>query len=217
VLVSGGLDSVVSLAQALNELDVRLVLFFNYHQRALEKERNSVLGVVNYYEVPFHEVNLSWFGPLGPEAMQKEYSGEEMAEEATLNSTEAVWIPNRNGVFLNVAAAYAESYRCGIVVTGFNKEEAEEFPDNDSQFVDCVNDSLRFSTRNKVRVISFTQLLSKREILLLGNELRAPLSVIWSCYRAGELMCGSCASCRKLKNALNSLPEDKRPVLRFEY
>jgi len=215
-LVSGGLDSVVSLARAEKDLDVRLVLFCNYRQRALERERNAVLGVVNYYGLPFREVDLSWLAALAPEAMRKTDADVGTGAAHDLNSMEAVWIPNRNGVFLNVAAAHAERYRCTMVVTGFNREEAEEFPDNGARFVDSVNACLRFSTRNGVRVVSFTQELCKREILMLGDDLGAPLSVIWSCYRDGKLMCGRCASCRKLKNALESLPESRRPVLEFE-
>jgi 7-cyano-7-deazaguanine synthase len=103
-----------------------------------------------------------------------------------------------------------------VVVTGFNKEEAAEFPDNTGRFVDRMNACLRLSTLSGVRIVSFTQQLNKREILLLGDRLSAPLSVIWSCYRGGRLMCGICASCRRLKNALQSLPKDKRPILHFE-
>jgi 7-cyano-7-deazaguanine synthase len=216
VLVSGGLDSVVSLAHALNELDVRLVLFFNYNQRALQRERNAVLGVVNYYELPFLEVDLTWLGPLAPEAMRSQGTVADAGENIEPTDAEAAWVPNRNGVFLNVGAAFAESYHCKVVVTGFNKEEAAEFPDNKSQFVDSVNSCLRFSTRGEVRVVSFTQQMTKQEILLAGVKLRAPLSVIWSCYGGGELMCGHCASCRKLKHVMDSLPENKRPILEFK-
>ena len=38
--------------------------------------------------------------------------------------------PNRNGGFLNVAASFAEKLGAGSVVVGFNREEAETFPDN---------------------------------------------------------------------------------------
>ncbi len=216
VMVSGGLDSVVSLAKATTELDVRLALFFNYGQRALDKEREAVLGVVNYYGVPFREVDLGWLGLLAPEVMRKERAVRRVNESRRLDTAGNVWVPNRNGVFLNVAAAYAESYGCGTVVTGFNREEAEEFPDNKSEYVETVNACLRFSTLSKVRVVSFTQDLAKREILLLGAELRAPLSIIWSCYEGGSTMCGNCASCRKLRAAIDSLPEEKRPHLEFE-
>jgi 7-cyano-7-deazaguanine synthase len=217
-LVSGGLDSVVSLANAAAEMEVRLVLFFDYGQRALDRERNAVLGVVDYYGYPFKEVDERWLGLLSPEGMRASdgSGGEDSSAEPLLGEVDAVWVPNRNGVFLNIGAAFAERYDCDRVVTGFNREEAVEFPDNRQEYVARVNEGLEFSTRNRVQVLSFTQGLDKRQILELGAELGAPLSVIWSCYHSRELMCGRCASCRRLRNALAGVSEEIRPPIVFE-
>jgi 7-cyano-7-deazaguanine synthase len=209
-LVSGGLDSIVSLAKAFTNMELRLVLFFNYGQRALLRERAAVLGIVNFYHLPFREIKLDWMGSLLPTAMR-----EGCDDAGGLDTLDAVWVPNRNGVFLNVAGAFAESFDCDVIVTGFNREEAEEFPDNGADFVSRINRGFELSTRNKVEVMSFTQDLDKREILELGAELGAPLSAIWSCYDAGETMCGRCGSCARLKSALNALPPDLRPPLEF--
>ncbi len=209
-LLSGGLDSVVSLARSLDERDVRLVLFFDYGQRARDGERASAMSVANFYGLPFADADIRWLEALAPSGMRR--TGR---DDAPLSTLDDVWIPNRNGVFVNVAAAYAESYGCDTVVTGFNREEAEEFPDNSREYVGRVNAALEFSTRTRVRVESFTIDLDKREIVRLGLALRAPLSVIWSCYRSGERMCGDCASCRRLRAALDSLPAGDRPVLEF--
>ena len=141
---------------------------------------------------------------------------ERLPADDALLSLDEVWIPNRNGVFLNVAAAYAERYGCDTVVTGFNREEAEEFPDNSAEYVDRVNRSLEMSTRNRVRVESFTIDLDKPAILKLGLELKAPLSIIWSCYRSGERMCGHCASCVRLRAALATLSAPDRPRIEFD-
>jgi 7-cyano-7-deazaguanine synthase len=215
-LVSGGLDSVVSLAIADRELDVRLVLFCNYGQRALSSERASAIDVVSYYGLPFREVDVTWMRDLSPEGMRDFEAGEPARDvDDDLDSLDAVWIPNRNGLFLNVAAAFAESYDCGTVVTGFNREEAVEFPDNTREYVDAVNVGFEYSTRFGVRVVSYTLDLTKREILRKGIELSAPLSAIWSCYRGGERMCGSCASCRRLKVAIDSLESEYRPIIEF--
>jgi len=67
-----------------------------------------------------------------------------------------------------------------------------------------------------VRVESFTLDLDKRAIIRLGLELKAPLSIVWSCYRSGERMCGRCASCARLRVAIDSLPPTDRPVIEFD-
>jgi 7-cyano-7-deazaguanine synthase len=211
VLASGGLDSLVSLARAVRERDVRLVLFFDYGQRARASERVSAMSAATYYGLPFGDVDVRWLEALSPRGMRSGSEGED-----DLSTLEQVWIPNRNGVFINIAAAYAESYACDTVVTGFNREEAEEFPDNSRDYVDRANLALALSTRNRVRVESFTIDLDKRAIVRLGLELKAPLSIVWSCYRSGERMCGRCASCARLRAAIDSLSPADRPMVEFE-
>lgn len=213
-LVSGGLDSVVSLASAMQNRRVESVMFFDYGQRARESERVSSMSAANYYGLPFEDVDVRWLETLSPPGMRSSAAPADRGGDA-LATLDDVWIPNRNGVFLNVAAAYAERYRCDTVVTGFNREEAEEFPDNSGEYVARVNRALEMSTRNHVRVESFTIDLDKPAIIRLGLELKAPLSIIWSCYRSDELMCGTCASCRRLRAALESLPAADRPRIEF--
>lgn len=217
-LVSGGLDSVVSLALADRQMEVRLVLFCNYGQRSLSRERAAVIDVAGYYGLPFQEVDVTWLRELSPPGMRAGLGSEKGAgdvgpdDQGTIDS---VWIPNRNGVLVNVAAAFAERYGCGVIVTGFNREEAVEFPDNSAEYVDAANRSLEYSTRSGVRVVSFTLGLTKRGILEKGVELGVPLGGIWSCYGEGEVMCGVCASCQRLKTALDSVPTDRRPLIEF--
>ena len=216
-LVSGGLDSIVSLARAVKERSVESVLFFDYGQRARESERVSSMSAANFYGLPFQDVDVRWLESLSPPGMQRSLAPDRRDEaDDALRSIDDVWIPNRNGVFINIAAAYAERGACDTIVTGFNREEAEEFPDNSADYVERVNRALALSTRNRVRVESFTIDLDKRTILRLGMELKAPLSILWSCYRSGELMCGRCASCRRLHAALDSLSPADRPVIEFE-
>lgn len=211
-LVSGGLDSLVSLARAIQERDVRAVMFFDYGQRARASERASSMSAANYYGLPFLDADIRWLEALSPAGMRTSSAH----DAGTLSTLDEVWIPNRNGVFVNVAAAYAESYHCDTVVTGFNREEAQEFPDNSRDYVARVNAALALSTRNAVHVESFTIDMDKRAIIRMGLELKAPLSIVWSCYHSGPRMCGRCASCARLRGAIDSLPASERPVLEFE-
>ena len=117
-------------------------------------------------------------------------------------TAKAVWIPNRNGVFINIAAAFAEAMGCGGVLVGFNREEAATFPDNTVEYMDAATLSLSFSTANQVRVVSPTASLDKREIVALGRSLDAPLDLCWPCYGGGPTLCGKCESCRRFHRAM---------------
>ncbi len=115
-----------------------------------------------------------------------------------------MWVPNRNGVFINVAAAFAEGLEADEVVTGFNAEEAVTFPDNTAEFAAAATAALGYSTANGVRVFSYTQALEKREIVRLGRGSGRRFRCVWSCYHGGEEMCRACESCARLERALRA-------------
>ncbi len=207
-LLSGGMDSLVSLAEALARHNHVRALFLDYGQRARVPEHNAAHAIASHYDIAIDVVDISWLADLAPQGMRAGQSGD-------VNTVDQVWIPNRNGVFLNVAGAFAESSGIEWVVTGFNLEEASEFPDNSGDYINAVNQAWRFSTRDGVKVASYTIAMTKAEILARGAELRAPLDLLWSCYRAGDLMCGTCGSCVRLVAALATLPDNDRPNLEF--
>ncbi len=209
VLLSGGLDSAVCLAQAVREGEVRLALNFSYGQRAESRERDSAKRLADYYDVPFECVELPFLKRLTGTALVGDgvpLPELELADldnpQVTRETAERVWVPNRNGLFINIAACYAESLRCDVLVAGFNAEEAQTFPDNSQAFVEAANHAFSFSTRGSVRLVSYTQSLTKPEIVRLGAELGLPFEMIWSCYRGEAAMCGRCESCRRLQRAL---------------
>ena len=131
------------------------------------------------------------------------------ALDADATTAPDVWIPNRNGVFLNVAAAFAESLGADTIVTGFNAEEAAAFPDNSTQFIEACNAAFKFSTRNAVRAVSYTAEMDKARIFELALEHDVPLELVWPCYLGGESICGECESCvRFLRAALKTGGEE---------
>jgi len=115
-------------------------------------------------------------------------------------------VPDRNAVLLSIGAAYAEALGANLVVAGFNREEAEVFPDNSAEFVKRFNAVLEFSTLGDVAVGSYTIGLDKTETVALGADIGAPLDLVYSCYDrpVRGLMCGVCRSCRRLKAALEA-------------
>ncbi|GAV22519.1 7-cyano-7-deazaguanine synthase QueC [Carboxydothermus pertinax] len=206
VLLSAGLDSTVSLAYGVKTFEVILGLTINYGQKAAKKEIEHSQKILNFYGIPQEIIELPFLQKITKTSLVAEC--EEIPANVDLESDEAtkismakVWVPNRNGLFINIAAAYAESLGAKYIITGFNAEEAQTFSDNSREFVEASNLALSYSTLNKVEVVSFTQNLEKAEIYRLGIELKAPLDLVWSCYYGGEEMCGKCESCLRLIRA----------------
>jgi 7-cyano-7-deazaguanine synthase len=211
VLLSGGLDSAVSLALALKETEVAFCLTFDYGQRSAQKEKASAAALAAHYSVEHRVLELAFLKDITRTALVicdgdiPEPDAAELDDDLISKANAAsVWVPNRNGLFINIAAAFAEAYGCNLIVTGFNREEAATFPDNSAEFVCAANISLSYSTLNKVKLVSYTQALDKIEIIKMGLVLDLPFQYIWSCYKGGEKMCGRCESCRRLGKAVKA-------------
>jgi 7-cyano-7-deazaguanine synthase len=201
-ILSGGLDSTVSLAAATRRMEVLLALTFDYGQRAARREREASSKIARHYRIPHRVVAIPWLAGLTRTALVNRRV-ELPRHEMSLRSASAVWVPNRNGVFIEIAAAHAESLGAARLITGFNREEAATFPDNSAAYVSAVNRALFFSTANGVRVVSYTGALDKKGIVKLGRRLAAPLDHIWPCYEGGRDWCKACESCLRSLRALN--------------
>jgi 7-cyano-7-deazaguanine synthase len=212
VLLSSGLDSTVNFLMALRETKILLSLTFDYGQKAREREIYFSKKICERYKVPhkviyldfLREINKSALGDKGniPLLSESDFSKEEILRE----TAQAVWVPNRNGLFLNIAACFAESLEADLIVTGFNREEAQTFPDNSKEFLTEANKFFTYSTLRKPKVISYTQDLNKKELVEKGIGLGLPFELIWSCYLGEELMCGTCESCQRLWRATEGTP-----------
>jgi 7-cyano-7-deazaguanine synthase len=211
VLLSGGLDSAANLALCREEDEPVLALTADYGQRAAAAELRAAQALCREYDVPHRRLDLTWLGTEGgssltdPRAAVPRLRAEELDDpEVTRRTARQVWVPNRNGVLINAAAALAERAGAAQVVVGFNREEAATFPDNSAEFLEAASRSLRLSTANHVRVRCYTTELDKRGIVARLRALRKPFpfALLWSCYHGGERPCGSCESCQRLARAL---------------
>jgi 7-cyano-7-deazaguanine synthase len=202
-VLSGGLDSTVSLAAAVRKLDVVLALTFDYGQRAAKREREAAAKIAGRYRIPHRVIAIPWLARITRTALV-DRAARLPRNEMSARSAKAVWVPNRNGVFLETAAAHAESLGAKRIVTGFNREEAATFPDNSTAYVRALNRALSYSTAKGVEVVSYTGDLDKRGIVRLGRRLGAPIEWVWPCYEGGRAWCGSCESCLRSLRALHA-------------
>lgn len=209
VLLSGGLDSSVNLYQAHRDTEVIMALTFDYGQRAARKEIESARALCAGLGITHQVVELPWFKVFSrsslTDANQPVPQGSEVSIDDLKTSeqtAEKVWVPNRNGILLNIAAGFAEGLGAEVVIPGFNAEEAATFPDNTSEFLSALDHSFQFSTATGVKTKCFTVDLSKTEIVRLGKELKVPFDQLWPCYHAGDSWCGECESCQRFQRAV---------------
>jgi 7-cyano-7-deazaguanine synthase len=205
VLLSGGLDSVINFKKAFDESDLAFILTFDYGQAAKNNEIEAAKLISQKFNVKLELVKLDFLDKLNENLKNNILNFNTLKfddKEYLLQTARSVWIPNRNALFINIAASFAEKYKIDYIITGFNKEEGKSFPDNTKKFLVKVNKCLEFSTIFHPRVKCYTIDMTKNEIVRLGIKIKAPFEYIWSCYRGGSKMCGKCESCQRLKRAL---------------
>lgn len=223
LLLSGGLDSLVSSAMARERHAITCALTFDYGQRAGAREIEAARALCDAWEIPHRVIVLPWLSDLtktalvNPEGTLPRFDNalDTLDDPETSEaSAKAVWVPNRNGVFLNIAAAFAESTASQWIVTGFNAEEAATFPDNSAAYVERANAYLELSTLATPQLVSYTQTMTKAEILEYAVRHELPLASCWPCYEGGEKWCGTCESCSRLRRAMevNQITNHKHQI-----
>lgn len=210
VLLSAGLDSTFNLIKALENLKVCLVLTFTYGQKAAANEVKCASLLAKHFGLRHEVVELPWFSKFTHTALLSRDSVPSEADveidnlNRSLETAKNVWVPNRNGIFLNIAAGFAEGLGAELVIPGFNLEEAQTFPDNSSAFLKTLDDSWSLSTSTGVRTHCYSTDLNKTQIVKEGMRLGLPFGRLWPCYLSGPRWCGVCESCLRFKRAIKA-------------
>lgn len=209
ILLSGGLDSVVSLAIAKNTCKEILALTFDYGQKSFEAEKKSAIAVSEFYNIKHEVIKLDWLRNISTSSLNTNQDIPTVTSVDDLNNKEymkktakSVWVPNRNGLFVNIAACFADSLKYNLIILGANKEEAATFKDNSADFITSINKTLSESCENEIQLFAPLIDKTKSEIVETAIELNVPLNLIHSCYSSNENHCGKCESCLRLKRAL---------------
>ncbi len=208
ILLSSGLDSLVNFRKAYDKTDVRLIITFDYGQASASRELEASSFIAKKYNIEHRIIKLDFLDQIS-NALKKDnindFDEKKFNDPDYIKQTaKSVWVPNRNGLFINVAASFSEAYKIDYIVVGFNKEEAQTFPDNSKKFMKRINKALKYSTLYKPELYCYTIDMVKSEIVKEGIMIMAPFEYLWSCYRNDKKMCGLCESCQRLKRALKA-------------
>ena len=119
----------------------------------------------------------------------------------TDGSSDSVVVPNRNAIFLMIAAGIAASNGAQTVTIGCNKDDEKAFPDCTWRFIQAAQATLK-AGGSDVELCAPYIGWTKGQIARLGEGLNVDFSKTWSCYRGGIAECGECDACEKRKGAL---------------
>jgi 7-cyano-7-deazaguanine synthase len=197
VILSGGLDSTVCLADACASAERVIALSVDYGQRhAVELDRARAIAAHYGVEHVVQRLDLSaWGGSALTDA-----SIDVPVADLDNTTIPTTYVPGRNLIFLSLAVALAEARGYDAVSIGVNALDYSGYPDCRPEFIDSFRRAAGLALRTGVEgspvdVITPLIDMSKAQIVRRGVELGAPLELTWSCYRGFDKPCGDCDSC----------------------
>jgi len=208
ILLSGGLDSAVLLAQCVSkEIDIKAVNI-HYGQKH-EKEIESARALAKHYNVELKEVDLSNIKSLLGDCALTDDNVEIPEGHYKEETMKATVVPNRNMILLSVAGAYAVAEKASALYYGAHAGDHDIYPDCREVFLNSAADALKEGNYHQVTVRAPFIHLAKKQIAKLGHNLKVPFELTWTCYKGGEKACGKCGSCTERKEAfeLNGLED----------
>jgi 7-cyano-7-deazaguanine synthase len=202
VLLSGGLDSMVSAALAL-EAGYRLyALTIDYNQRhriEIDAARRIAAGL----GAERHEILKLDLRQFGGSALTADIA---VPKDGLTADIPVTYVPARNLVFLSLTLAWAEAVGARDIFIGVNALDYSGYPDCRPEFIEGFARLANLATKAGVegepfRIHAPLQFLGKAEIAAETRRLGLNAADSWSCYdpTSDGRACGTCDSCRLRK------------------
>lgn len=199
VLVSGGLDSMISAALAREAGHRLFALSFDYSQRhqvelAAARRIAATLGAERHVVMP---MDLRAFGGSALTA------DIDVPKDGVGDDIPVTYVPARNTIFLSLALGWAEASGARDIYIGVNALDYSGYPDCRPEFIEGFERLAELATKAGVEGAPFhirapLQNMTKADIVREGTRLGLDMGLSWSCYdpAPGGVHCGLCDSCR---------------------
>jgi 7-cyano-7-deazaguanine synthase len=200
VLVSGGMDSVAAFYQACKEHEVIAGVSFDYGSKHNHQEIPFAAWHSRKFGIEHRIIELGFVGELFSSNLLK--SGGTIPdghyEEQTMKSTV---VPFRNGIMLSIAAGFAESKGADGLVIAAHAGDHAIYPDCREEFMRSMGDAIRLGTYAQIKLLRPFIALNKAQIVERGSDLGVDFAQTWSCYKGGDVHCGTCGTCVERREA----------------
>jgi len=213
VLLSGGLDSATTLAEARAagfDTYALTVLYGQRHHIEVEAARRVAqsLGAVRHVE---QTIDLRAFG--GSALTSEIDVPKDRDEETMASSIPLTYVPARNTIFLSLALAWAETLGAFDIFIGVNCVDYSGYPDCRPEYLRAFETLANLATKAGVEGTGRFQVrapllqLTKEQIIQRALAIGVDLGKTHSCYdpTAEGLACGRCDSCRLRLSAFTHL------------
>lgn len=208
VLLSGGMDSVTAFHAALREHDVVAGLSFDYGAKHHAQELPLAAWHCREKGVPHRIAPLAFVAEEFSSDLL-EGGGEIPDGHYAEESMKSTVVPFRNGIMLSIAAGFAESHGAEGVVIAAHSGDHAIYPDCREEFLEPMARAIRAGTYAGIELLRPFVAMDKASIARFGAELGVDFSRTWSCYKGGEIHCGTCGTCVERREAfqLACLPD----------
>lgn len=200
VLVSGGMDSVAALYQAHTEHTVVGAVSFDYGSKHNHKEIPFAAWHCRQLGIPHRAITLDFVGQLFKSDLLKSGGAIPDGHYEQQNMKQTV-VPFRNGIMLAIAGGYAESIEASGLVIAAHSGDHAIYPDCREDFMKAMGDAIRLGTYAAVGILRPFIHNTKAEIARRGHELGVDFAQTWSCYKGGDVHCGTCGTCVERREA----------------
>lgn len=193
---SGGLDSTVVLEEMLREAspdDELGAISFNYGQRH-GRELRAARNIAFKLGVPITVVDVRHLLSGGSSLLGEGEVPDGHYADENMKSTV---VHARNMLFASIAVSMAGEG--GSVWLGVHGGDHHIYPDCRPTFWEPYREAVRAAYGVEIRTPYLYA--DKTEIVRQGAVLSAPMSLTWSCYKGGELHCGTCGTCIERREA----------------
>lgn len=197
VLVSGGMDSCITSAIAKLNSENIAFLHSNYGQRTEKRELKSFNEIADFYNVKERLIlDFTHLSKIGGSCLTDKNIAVPKADLEN-NDIPISYVPFRNANLLSATVSWAEVIGANAIYIGAVEEDSSGYPDCRRSFYDAFEKTIDEGTKpiTNIKIITPLIKMTKKEIVLKGVELNAPIDLSWSCYENNEIPCGECDSC----------------------
>ncbi|WP_164118935.1 7-cyano-7-deazaguanine synthase QueC [Sphingorhabdus sp. Alg239-R122] len=202
ILLSGGMDSMVSAGIAREQGYALYALTIDYNQRhriEIEAARN-IAARLDARQHTILPLDLRQFG------------GSALTDEIDVPKTgvgddiPVTYVPARNLIFLSLTLGWAEAIGAHDIFIGVNALDYSGYPDCRPEFIEGFEKLAAIATKDGGQGQGFTihaplQHMTKADISREADRLGLDAGLSWTCYdpTADGKACGLCDSCRLRK------------------